>query len=165
MLSDSLTLVFLSHMLSKSPYQRKVHKVRVMRNILMDRYIRLTPENLVDRLIQRHQHLLALRIAEYLNIKTDTILIHWACAKVKGNRRELLGWLLTSVPIQIKGASEDEDATCRTIVEKLTKSPGLSFAEIAKTAYNTGQTRLATKVNKHEPLYQRYWPTISHIFV
>ncbi|SAM01302.1 hypothetical protein [Absidia glauca] len=95
-------------------------------------YIRLTPENLVDRLIQRHQHLLALRIAEYLNIKTDTILIHWACAK-------------------IKGASEDEDATCRTIVEKLTKSPGLSFAEIAKTAYDAGQSRLATKLLDYEP--------------
>ncbi|KAI8081330.1 Vps16, C-terminal region-domain-containing protein [Halteromyces radiatus] len=95
-------------------------------------YKRLTPEILVDRLVQRHQHLLALRIAEYLNLRTDKILIHWACAK-------------------IKVASEDEDATCRTIVDKLSKNPGLSFAEIAKTAYNTGQTRLATKLLDYEP--------------
>lgn len=33
------------------------------------------------------------------------------------------------------------------IVDKLAKKPGLSYAEIAKTAYNAGQTRLATKVS------------------
>lgn len=46
------------------------------------RYNRLTPEALVDRLVYRHHHLLAIRIAEYLQVRTDKILIHWACAKV-----------------------------------------------------------------------------------
>ncbi|CAO3625786.1 unnamed protein product [Cunninghamella echinulata] len=95
-------------------------------------YKRISPENLIDRLVQRHQHLLAIRIAEYLNIRTDKILIHWACAK-------------------IKSSSDDDDATCRAIVEKLSKNPGLSFAEIANTAHNTGQTRLATKLLDYEP--------------
>ncbi|KAG0177300.1 hypothetical protein DFQ28_006131 [Apophysomyces sp. BC1034] len=94
-------------------------------------YQRLTPEALIDRLIHRHHHLLAFRIAEYLKIRTDKILIHWACAK-------------------IKSSSEDEDTLCRTIVDKLAKKPGLSYAEIAKTAYNSGQTRLATKLLDYE---------------
>ncbi|ORX59517.1 hypothetical protein DM01DRAFT_1361698 [Hesseltinella vesiculosa] len=95
-------------------------------------YKRLTPECLVDRLVQRHQHLLALRIADYLNLPADNILIHWACAK-------------------IKKSTDDEDATCRAIVEKLAKHPGLSYAEIAKTAYDNGQSRLATKLLDYEP--------------
>lgn len=42
----------------------------------------MSNEQLVDRLVRRHQHVLALRIAEYLNVRTDKILTHWACAKV-----------------------------------------------------------------------------------
>ena len=46
------------------------------------RYRRLTPKVLVDRLVNRNQHLLALRIAEYLKMKVDRILVHWASEKV-----------------------------------------------------------------------------------
>lgn len=46
-------------------------------------YRRLTPDVLVNRLINRHHHLIALRIAEYLGMKTDRILVHWACEKVR----------------------------------------------------------------------------------
>ncbi|KAI7862783.1 Vps16, C-terminal region-domain-containing protein [Spinellus fusiger] len=94
-------------------------------------YKRLTPEALVDRLVHRNHHLLAFRIAEYLRVRTDKVLIHWACSK-------------------IKASSEDEDVLCRAIVEKLAKKPGLSYAEIAKTAYDSGQTRLATKLLDYE---------------
>ncbi|KAI9491794.1 Vps16, C-terminal region-domain-containing protein [Zychaea mexicana] len=95
-------------------------------------YKRLSPDSVVDRLVCRNHHLLAVRIAEYLKVRSDKILIHWACAK-------------------IKSSSEDEDTICRMIVEKLIKKPGLSYAEIAKTAYNSGQTRLATKLLDYEP--------------
>ncbi|RCH85747.1 hypothetical protein CU098_002029, partial [Rhizopus stolonifer] len=95
-------------------------------------YKRSSPEVLIDRLINRNHHLLAIRIAEYLKLRTDKILIHWACEK-------------------IKTTTEDEDTVCRTIVEKLIKTPGLSYAEIAKTAHDAGQTRLATKLLDYEP--------------
>ncbi|KAI8644677.1 Vps16, C-terminal region-domain-containing protein [Parasitella parasitica] len=95
-------------------------------------YKRLGPDVLISRLINRNNHLLAIRIAEYLKLRTDKILIHWACEK-------------------IKSSSEDEEAICRTIVDKLAKKPGLSYAEIAKTAHNAGQTRLATKLLDYEP--------------
>ncbi|CDH59927.1 vacuolar protein sorting vps16 [Lichtheimia corymbifera JMRC:FSU:9682] len=93
---------------------------------------RLTPDAVIDILIRRNHHLLAVRIADYLKVRSDKILVHWACAK-------------------IKASNEDEESICRTIVDKLYKKPGLSYAEIAKTAYNSGQSRLATKLIDHEP--------------
>ncbi|KAI8327280.1 Vps16, C-terminal region-domain-containing protein [Choanephora cucurbitarum] len=59
-------------------------------------YKRSSPEALLDRLINRNHHLLAIRIAEYLKLRTDKILIHWACEK-------------------IRTSTEDEEAICRTI--------------------------------------------------
>ncbi|CEI87038.1 hypothetical protein RMCBS344292_01458 [Rhizopus microsporus] len=95
-------------------------------------YKRQGPEVLIDRLVNRNHHLLAVRIAEYLQIRTDKILIHWACEK-------------------IKSSTEDEESICRAIVDKLAKKPGLSYAEIAKTAHDAGQTRLATRLLDYEP--------------
>jgi len=46
------------------------------------RFLRLTPEKLILRLVNRQQHLLALRISEHLRLPTDRIYIHWACTKV-----------------------------------------------------------------------------------
>ncbi|KND02893.1 tethering complex subunit VPS16 [Spizellomyces punctatus DAOM BR117] len=96
-------------------------------------YMRLTPQVLINRLTNRHHHLLALRICEYLGMNRDRVLIHWACAKIK-----------VSV--------DDEETLCRLIVEKLGgRDSGISYTEVAKTAYETGQTRLATKLLDYEP--------------
>ncbi|KAG0268380.1 hypothetical protein DFQ27_006874 [Actinomortierella ambigua] len=92
----------------------------------------LKPEALIDRLISRHQYLLAIRICEHLKMRTDRILIHWACSK-------------------IKNSTDDEDTICRIVVEKLANKPGLSYAEIALTAYKAGQSKLATKLLDYEP--------------
>ncbi|KAF9114225.1 hypothetical protein BGX27_011427 [Mortierella sp. AM989] len=92
----------------------------------------LTPEGLIDRLISRHQYLLAIRICEYLKIRTDRILIHWACSKIKISH-------------------DDEDTICRMVVEKLANRPGLSYSEIAKTAHKAGQSKLATMLLEYEP--------------
>ena len=86
----------------------------------------LTPRVLIDRLINRHQHLLALRICEYLQMKTDKVLVHWACTKVK--------------------SKEDDITICNAISTKLKCLPGISYAEIASTAYKAGKPNLATKV-------------------
>ncbi|KAF9899141.1 hypothetical protein BX616_003227 [Lobosporangium transversale] len=95
-------------------------------------YQRLTPEALIDRLISRHQYLLAIRICEYLKMRTDRILIHWACSK-------------------IKKSNDDEDTICRMVVEKLANKPGLSYSEIAMTAHKAGQSKLATMLLDYEP--------------
>ncbi|KAI8911364.1 Vps16, N-terminal region-domain-containing protein [Powellomyces hirtus] len=98
-----------------------------------NQYERLTPQVLSDRLVNRHHHLLALRLCEYLNLPRDRVWIHWACAKIK-----------TSV--------DDEETLCRLIVDKLGgREFGVSFTEVAKTAHESGQTKLATKLLDYEP--------------
>lgn len=97
-----------------------------------DQFLRLTPEKLVRRLINRREYLLALRISSYLRLPTDRIYVHWASQKVR------IG-------------SEDEDEICRLIVEKLAGKRGISFEEIARAAYDEGRGHLATKLLNHEP--------------
>ncbi|KAJ1556883.1 hypothetical protein HK096_010294, partial [Nowakowskiella sp. JEL0078] len=52
----------------------------------------------------------------------------------------------------IKRSVDDEDTLCRLIVEKLGGDKnGISYAEVAKTAYQSGHTKLATKLLDFEP--------------
>ena len=95
-------------------------------------YRRLSPEVLIDRLINRHQHLLAFRVSEYLGMKPDRILVHWACSKVKK-------------------ADHDDRMVCQQIVAKLGSQKGISYAEVAKTAYKVGRPELATMLLDYEP--------------
>nr|CAG8648885.1 189_t:CDS:10 [Entrophospora candida] len=93
-------------------------------------YTRIAPDFLIDILNNRHHHLLALRICEYLKMRSDRVLVHWACAKK---------------------SRDDEETICRMIVEKLANKPGLSYADIAKTAHKVGQPKLAAKLLDYEP--------------
>jgi vacuolar protein sorting-associated protein 16 len=78
-------------------------------------------------------HLLALRTSDYLNLKPDPVLKHWACAET--DEAELNG----------------DDEICRVTVEKFEGLGGVdvSYAEIAKKAWEAGRTGLATKVFLH----------------
>ncbi|KAL2169766.1 hypothetical protein VTG60DRAFT_5662 [Thermothelomyces hinnuleus] len=106
-----------------------------------EQYQRLSPSGLISRLLNRHEYLLALRIAGYLRLPTDKIYVHWASAKVR------LG-------------SEDDDVVCRKIVEKLSGKPGISFETIARAAYDEGRGRLATELLNHEPRAGRQVPLL-----
>jgi hypothetical protein len=106
-----------------------------------EQYQRLSPSGLISRLLNRHEYLLAIRIAGYLRLPTDKIYVHWASAKVR------LG-------------SEDDDAICRKIVEKLSGKPGISFETIARAAYDEGRGRLATELLNHEPRAGRQVPLL-----
>ncbi|RDL39558.1 Vacuolar protein-like protein sorting vps16 [Venustampulla echinocandica] len=97
-----------------------------------EQFLRLTPEKLVQRLINRREYLLALRISTYLRLPTDRIYVHWASQKVRVG-------------------TEDENTICRLIVEKLSGKRGISFEEIARAAYDEGRGRLATELLNHEP--------------
>ncbi|KKA28062.1 hypothetical protein TD95_001564 [Thielaviopsis punctulata] len=107
----------------------------------LEQFHRLTAERLVGRLLSRNEYLLALRVAEYLRLPTDGIYVHWAKAKVK------LG-------------TEDDETICRLVVEKLKGKPGVSFEEIAHTAYDEGRGRLATQLLNHEPRGGRQVPLL-----
>ncbi|KAI0180242.1 vacuolar protein sorting-associated protein 16 [Hypoxylon sp. FL1284] len=106
-----------------------------------EQYQRLTPEGLIQRLINRHGYLLALRVAGYLRLPTDRIYVHWASAKVR------IG-------------SEDDDSICQLVVQKLSGKPGISFEAIARAAYDEGRGRLATELLNHEPRAGRQVPLL-----
>ncbi|KAI9777827.1 MAG: hypothetical protein M1839_008504 [Geoglossum umbratile] len=112
--------------------------------ISYDQFIRLTPEKLVQRLVNRHEYLLALRISEYLRLPTDRIYIHWACQKVR-----------VSV--------DDEETICRLIVQKLTGKRGISFEGIARAAHDEGRGRLATQLLNYEPRAGRQVPLLLNM--
>jgi len=109
--------------------------------ISYEQYLRLTPEGLVKRLMNRHEYLQALRIAEYLKLPTDRIYVHWAVAKVRSS-------------------TEDAETVCRLVVAKLQGKPGISFEEIAQAAFDEGQGRLATELLNHEPRGGRQVPLL-----
>lgn len=106
-----------------------------------EQYQRLTPGGLIQRLINRHEYLLALKVAGYLRIPTDRIYVHWASAKVRNG-------------------SEDDEVICRMVVEKLAGKPGISFEAIARAAYDEGRGRLATELLNHEPRAGRQVPLL-----
>ncbi|TPX37893.1 hypothetical protein SeMB42_g06813 [Synchytrium endobioticum] len=96
-------------------------------------YTRLTPQVLINRLVQRHHHLLALRVCEYLKLDIDRALTHWASVKVQ----HTVG---------------DDEGVARLILDKLGgNKSGISYAEVAKVAYTSGHTKLATRLLEHEP--------------
>lgn len=97
-----------------------------------EQYLRLTPAKLVQRLINRHEYLLAIRISEHLHLSTDKIYVHWASQKVRTS-------------------TEDEDTICNMIVQKLGDKHGVSFEIIARAAYDEGRGHLATQLLNHEP--------------
>ncbi|KAG8907134.1 hypothetical protein FRB99_005242 [Tulasnella sp. 403] len=108
-------------------------------------YTHTTPEHLINRLTARNLHLLALRVSSYLRISPEAVLKHWAVSKIKRSRTSGSGAV----------GEEDDTQTCKIIVEKF-RSTGeggrtVSFAEIAKKAWESGRGRLATVLLNHEP--------------
>jgi hypothetical protein len=111
-----------------------------------------SPAHLIARLTARNRHLLALRMSSHLMLPPDSVLKHWACAKIAHARAG-------------PGADADDDAICELIVRKFegvlsgaerglnagVRSGGVSYAEIARRAWEVGRAGLATKLLDHEP--------------
>merc|ERR1712137_1152682 len=97
----------------------------------IDQYNYLSMSGVLERLLNRHQHLLAFQICQYRKTEPDVVLTHWACSKVK-----------TDQPDRI---------ILQEISEKLKSIPGISYAGIASTAYKYGKSTLATQLLDFEP--------------
>lgn len=112
-----------------------------MRNLVLIRYNYASPSQLIIRLTSRNMHLLALRISGFLGLKPDSILKHWACAKILKSRPTTTG---LGKDAELSG----DDDICRLIVEKFEELGGtdVSYAEIARKAWEVGRGGLATKV-------------------
>ncbi|KAG2008272.1 vacuolar protein sorting 16 isoform 1 [Coprinopsis cinerea AmutBmut pab1-1] len=104
-----------------------------------------SPSHLINRLTSRNMHLLALRISNFLSLKADTVLKHWACSKIMRSKPVAAGLGKDAV------IAADEEV-CRAIVEKFEQLGGadFSYAEIAKKAWEVGRGGLATKLLDHE---------------
>ncbi|KAK3680041.1 Vacuolar protein sorting-associated protein 16 [Recurvomyces mirabilis] len=109
-----------------------------------EQYIRLTPERLVQRLVNRHEYLLALKVSEYLNLPVDRIYVHWAGQKVRST-------------------STNEDGICDEIVRKLNGKRGISFEEVARAAYDEGRRDLAIELLEHEPRAGKQVPLLLSV--
>ncbi|KAH9941720.1 vacuolar protein sorting-associated protein 16 [Epithele typhae] len=105
-------------------------------------YTQLSPSHLISRLLSRNLHLLALRISSYLSLPPNAVLKHWACAKIARSK-----------PVAGSGGEDaGDEALCRMIVEKFKTlgGAGVSYADIAKRAWEVGRTALATRLLDHE---------------
>lgn len=112
--------------------------------ITYEQYMRLTPERLVQRLINRSEYLLALKISEFMRLPIDKIYVHWARQKVRKS-------------------ADDEETICRDIVEKLKTKRGVSFEEIAQAAYDEGRGSLAVELLEHEPRAGKQVPILLNV--
>lgn len=112
------------------------------------RYTHTSPQHLLDRLTSRNLHLVAFRMCSFLQMQPDSILKHWAIAKIAKSKG--------SNAVAAAAGGTDEDAiVCKLIVDKFRGASGsgagsavssVSFAEVAKKAWENGRSRLATMV-------------------
>ncbi|KAK7437898.1 Vacuolar protein sorting-associated protein 16 [Stygiomarasmius scandens] len=106
-------------------------------------YTYTSPSHLISRLTARNMHLLALRISSFLSLKPDVVLKHWASAKILRSRP-------TATSPDAEAGGDDE--VCKLIVDKFKELGGgdVSYAEIAKRAWEAGRVGLATKLLDYE---------------
>ncbi|RMD42720.1 hypothetical protein DV735_g2410, partial [Chaetothyriales sp. CBS 134920] len=97
-----------------------------------EQYLRLGPERLILRLVNRREYLLAIRLSEFLNLPPNKIYVHWASQKVKAS-------------------TGNDDSIRDAIVDRLRGKPGISFEAIARAAYDEGRGHLATSLLNWEP--------------
>ena len=99
--------------------------------------------HLITRLTSRNLHLLALRVSSYLSLKADIVLRHWASAKIARSKAS---------------TTDTEDVElCKVIVDKFEKlgKGAVSYAEIARRAWEVGRAGLATKVSASSSIHRR----------
>lgn len=111
--------------------------------LILLRYNYTSSLHLVNRLTSRNLHLLALRISTYLSLKPDAVLKHWACVKITKSKPSATG---AGRDAELQG----DDEVCQSIVEKFSKLGGgsVSYADIARKAWEVGRLDLATKVHQ-----------------
>lgn len=110
-----------------------------------EQYVRLTPERLIQRLVNRQEYLLALKISEYLHLPVDRIYVSWARQKIRSS------------------TTSDVNSMCDEIVRKLKGKRGISFEEIAHAAYDDGRQELATELLEYEPRAGKQVPLLLSI--
>ncbi|CAE8696084.1 unnamed protein product, partial [Polarella glacialis] len=96
---------------------------------------RLGMAGLAMRLSQRHRHLLAARICDWVSHPKDLVLFHWACEKIRHAR----------------GSARTDEQLSEAVLEKFKGCPGIGYAEVARVAAEMYRPHLATMLLNHEP--------------
>ncbi|KAJ7006304.1 protein VACUOLELESS1 isoform X2 [Populus alba x Populus x berolinensis] len=111
----------------------------------IEQYKLLSAPVLVGRLINAHQHLLALRISEYVGLNQEVVVMHWACAKITAS---------LAIP---------DAALLEILLDKLKLCKGMSYAAVAAHADRSGRRRLAAMLVDHEPHSSKQVPLLLSI--
>lgn len=105
--------------------------------------LKIGPKKLVERLLIRKMHQMAFQVAQHLRLPVENIYVHWACTKIRISDHD----------------SKDADI-CKAIVDKLDNITGISYEQIAKTAYTEGRTELAVTLTGYEPRSDKQVPLL-----
>eukprot|EP00258_Populus_trichocarpa_P035766 XP_024451785.1 protein VACUOLELESS1 isoform X2 [Populus trichocarpa] len=111
----------------------------------IEQYKLLSAPVLVGRLINAHQHLLALRISEYVGLNQEEVVMHWACAKITAS---------LAIP---------DAALLEILLDKLKLCKGMSYAAVAAHADRSGRRKLAAMLVDHEPHSSKQVPLLLSI--
>ncbi|KAG5520418.1 hypothetical protein RHGRI_033113 [Rhododendron griersonianum] len=122
----------------------------------IQQYKLLTPSVLVGRLINAHQHVLALRISEYLGMNQEVVIMHWACAKITASLAIPDASLLE---ILLDKSGND----FFPLVFQLRICKGISYAAVAAHADKSGRRKLAAMLIEHEPRSSKQVPLLLSI--
>lgn len=111
----------------------------------IQQYKLLTPSVLIGRLINAHQHFLALRISEYLGMNQEVVIMHWACSKLTAS---------SAIP---------DASLLEILLDKLKLCKGISYAAVAAHADKIGRRKLAAMLVEHEPRSSKQVPLLLSI--
>ena len=96
----------------------------------------LGAKRVVDRLVDRHLHQIAVKVCAYLHVDPRTVMIHWACAKM----------------LSVKEEEMNDVMLHRVLLSKLGPHKNVSYRKIAQTAAKAGRNQLAALLLDAEPI-------------
>ncbi|KAJ3445501.1 vacuolar protein sorting vps16 [Anaeramoeba flamelloides] len=126
-------------------FAKKIKEIRILNQIRVylvgipmtyNEYKKIGIRNLIKKLLNHRNHLLAYEITRYLKLGSDKVLERWACDKIRYSERQ---------------ADEDENIHDQIMKKiKQTKSK-VSYVKIATVARDAGRKKLAIKLIIHDP--------------
>ncbi|KAL9245057.1 hypothetical protein vseg_018753 [Gypsophila vaccaria] len=111
----------------------------------IQQYKELTASILIGRLINAHQHFMALRLSEYLGLSQELVVMHWACTRITCSE---------SIP---------DAALLSDLLDKLKLCKGIDYARVAEHADKSNRRKLAAALVEHEPCSSKQVPLMLSI--
>jgi hypothetical protein len=107
--------------------------------LTLAQYEALTASVLVERLVSRRRHLLAMKLCGFLNLRPDPVCVDWACQKIIGTTK--IG----------EGDNSDDQCLHDQVMGLLRGYNGIKYTAVASSAYRSGRPDLAVMFLEHEP--------------